>query len=73
MFLEQNAATYSANKVLHSFRFFVLTVLELRTKAIGNFTEIATKQQKLQIFQHFLSQFGAISITRCTYLSTKAH
>ena len=59
VFLKQNAATYSSNNVLHSFRYFVLTVLQLITKALGNCTEIASKRQKLQIYRHFLSQFEA--------------
>ena len=50
VFLEQIDATYASNIVLHSFRFLVLTVLELITKDLGNCTEIASKQQKLQIF-----------------------
>ena len=49
VFLEQKTATYSSNNVLHSFRFFILTVLELITKALGNFTEIASKQQTLKL------------------------
>ena len=44
--MKQKAATYSSNILLQSFRFFVLTVLELITKALGNCTEIASKQQK---------------------------
>ena len=47
VFLEQNAAMYSSNNVLHSCRFFVLTVSELITKSLGYCTEIASKQQKL--------------------------
>ena len=38
-FLKQNA-TYSSYNVLHSLCFFVLTVLELITKALGKCTEI---------------------------------
>ena len=45
--LHQNAAAYFSNNVLHSFWFFVLTVLERITKALENCAEIASKQQKL--------------------------
>ena len=53
VFLEQNAATYSSNSVLHSFSFFDSTVLELITKAHGNCTEIASEQQKFKFIYIF--------------------
>ena len=69
-FLKPNAATFSSNNVLHSFRFDCVRSYNESSRILY---KNCIKTSKTLNFSTFLSQFEAFSITNCFYLSAKGH